>query len=83
MINTKSFSYASPFYNGFAIVIENKRLIVINNKYEEVFFVMKSNDEAELLNNARLLFNSFSNNKDHHIIKLNQHFGIIRLKIIK
>lgn len=83
VINTKSFSYASPFYNGFAIVIENKRLIVINNKYEEVFFVMKSNDEAELLNNARLLFNSFSNNKDHHIIKLNQHFGIIRLKIIK
>lgn len=82
-INTKSFTYASPFYKGFSIVIENKRLFVINNTFEEVFFVMKSNDESELLNNAKLLYNSFSNGKDHHIIKLNQQFGIIRLKIIK
>lgn len=82
-INNKTFDYLSPMINGYAFAINNNRLFVIDMNFNEVFFILERDNKLDLENQARSIYNSYKNGRDHHIIKDNDKFGIIRLKIIK
>ena len=82
-INTLAFSYATPFHNGFAIIIEEGELWIVNSGFEKVFKVASSHSLEELEADAKALYRSFQNNKAYHIFKGDKGYGIIRLRIIK
>ncbi|MBP1630114.1 MAG: Leptospira repeat protein [Bacteroidetes bacterium] len=83
-ITTKRYFYISPMVNGYAFVVENEKLNVIDKNFNTIFSVIdKGSTNTELQAIARILYASYLNQKDYEIVKNGNKYGIIRLKIIK
>lgn len=83
-ITTKRYFYISPMVNGYAFVVENEKLNIIDKNFNTIFSVIdKGSTNTELQAIARVLYASYLNQKDYEIVKNGNKYGIIRLKIIK
>ena len=83
-ITQKHYDYLTPFHNGFAITVEDKKLNVINKNFENVFNIISSGlVESELEQMANLIYDSYKRGKSFQYIRKNDKYGILRLRAIK
>lgn len=83
-VTTKTFDYLTPFAKGYALVVEKKKLNIIDTNFNVVFNVIdKDFAPIELEQLANLIFEAYKNGKSYQYIRKDNKYGILRLKAIK
>ena len=83
-VTTKTFDYITPFTKGYALVVEKKKLNIIDTNFNIVFNVIdKDLAPNELEQMANLIFEAYKNGKSYQYIRKDNKYGILRLKAIK
>lgn len=84
LVSSQYYDHITPFYKGFALVVEGKNLNVINKDFETVYNIISSElVYTELEQMANLIFESYKKGKSFQYIRKNDKYGVLGLKAIK
>lgn len=83
-INNIHFDYITPMAKGYAFVVENKELKIIDKDFNRLFTIIEKDlVQSELEQMADLLHHAHKEGYSYQYVRKNDKYGVFRLKPIK